>query len=389
MNDSERFSVLIVDDEKANIKVLNHILQPMYDIYTSKDGRTAIEMAGEYLPDIILLDVMMPDMTGYEVLAILKDADRTKDIPVIFITGLNSVEDEIQGFELGAADYITKPFNNTIVKVRVEQQLRIVRQIRTIEHLNERINSELKAAAKIQSDMLPDLHSKFANHQLVDLFALVNPALEMGGDLYDVFFIDKEKNNLCVVIADVSGKGIPSAMFMVMAKTLIRSYIFSGENPADALKKANNHLCEDNPSSMFVTASVSLCDLNTGQCQYSQAGHNPTAYCRPDSEFVFAETKKTMPLGFLPDNEYPLLCVKLIPGTKFFYYTDGVTEALDEKDEQWGEERLLTSLNGCHKCSCAEIAKHVLDDIASHVGQAQQSDDITILVAEYHGQKRE
>lgn len=135
MSDIVKFSVLIVDDEKSSIRVLHHILQPEYTVFTAKNGQTAIEMTKEYMPDLILLDIIMPDMTGYEVLVELKNSDITRKIPVIFITGLSSVEEEEKGFLMGAVDYIIKPFNNTIVKVRVRQHLQIVKQIRTIERL--------------------------------------------------------------------------------------------------------------------------------------------------------------------------------------------------------------------------------------------------------------
>lgn len=129
------FSILIVDDEKSNIRILHHILQQSYTIYTAKDGETAINIAREYRPDLILLDVIMPGMNGYEVLSELKGYDDTRDIPVIFVTGLSNADDEVKGFLLGAADYITKPFNSTIVKVRIKQQLQTVKQIRTIKRL--------------------------------------------------------------------------------------------------------------------------------------------------------------------------------------------------------------------------------------------------------------
>lgn len=135
MSETSKFSILIVDDEKSNIRVLNHILRPQYTIYTAKDGQTAIETAKEYTPDLILLDVIMPGMTGYDVLIELKNTDVTRNIPIVFITGLNSTENEEKGFLLGAVDYITKPFNNTIVKVRVRQHLQTVKQLRTIEKM--------------------------------------------------------------------------------------------------------------------------------------------------------------------------------------------------------------------------------------------------------------
>jgi len=247
----------------------------------------------------------------------------------------------------------------------------------------ERINGELRIAAQIQADMLPNVEKKFGDNPRFNIYASVEPALEMGGDLYDIFFIDKDRNKLCEVIADVSGKGMPAAMFMVMTKTLIRNYILSGYDPAVTLRKANNRLCEDNPSSMFVTVFISVVDLETGDCVYAHAGHDPIAFCRIGGEFSFVETTNTMALGFFPDSEYPLYSDKLNPGDKIFHYTDGVTEALNESDEEWSSDALLEALNQYRNLSCAEIAKHVREAIVKHAGNALQSDDITMLITEY------
>ena len=135
MNEDEKHTILIVDDETANIRALSQVLLPEYTVYMAKDGRTAIETAENVTPDLILLDIIMPDMSGYEVITELKNSDRTREIPVIFITGLSGVEDEEKGFLLGAVDYITKPFNNTIVRVRVRQHLQTLRQLRMIKRL--------------------------------------------------------------------------------------------------------------------------------------------------------------------------------------------------------------------------------------------------------------
>jgi len=135
VNEDVKHTILIVDDEAVNIRALSQVLLPEYAVYMARDGRTAIETAGNVIPDLILLDIIMPDMSGYEVITELKNSDRTREIPVIFITGLSGVEDEEKGFLLGAADYITKPFNNTIVRVRVRQHLQTLRQLRMIKRL--------------------------------------------------------------------------------------------------------------------------------------------------------------------------------------------------------------------------------------------------------------
>lgn len=148
MSDNKKFSILIVDDERSNLDVLMHILKPDYGVRIAKSGSGALKVAREFRPDLILLDVIMPDMTGFEVLAALKDSDQTRDIPVIFVTGLSRTEDEEQGFHAGAVDYIVKPFNHAVVKARVATQIKIIRQMRTIERLRRKIQENTSVEAK-------------------------------------------------------------------------------------------------------------------------------------------------------------------------------------------------------------------------------------------------
>ena len=247
----------------------------------------------------------------------------------------------------------------------------------------ERINGELRIAARIQRDMLPDIAQKLARLGSIDVYASVEPALEMGGDMYDLFFHGEERRKLCGVVADVSGKGMPAAMFMVMAKTLIRNFVLGGLAPDAALREANIRLCEDNPACMFVTMALSLVDLTSGHCQYAQAGHEPVAYCPAGGDFVFIETQNTTPLGCFADSDYPLYEFMLKPGDKCFLYTDGISEALDEQDVEWGLKALLSTLNANRLLPCAQMAGQVREAVMKHRGMAPQSDDITILAVEY------
>ena len=256
-------------------------------------------------------------------------------------------------------------------------------EIATAAAERERIDGELRIAGQVQQDMLPDVTRSLVDCPGIEMYACVEPALEMGGDLYDVFFIDADSRKLCEVVADVSGHGMAAAMFMVMAKTLIRNFMLSGLDPAESLRQANMRLCEDNAGNMFVTVQISVTDLGSGECLWAQAGHNPVAYCPAGGQFDFIESEATSPLGFFPDSSYPLHVCRLSPGDMRFQYTDGVSEAIDAAYNEWGEAALLATLNENRHLSCVELVGRVQDSVARHRKGALQSDDITVLVTRY------
>ncbi len=244
----------------------------------------------------------------------------------------------------------------------------------------EKIHSELMVAKKIQKSMLPCIFPAFPERQDFDIYALMDPAREVGGDFYDFFFTDKK--HLALVIADVSGKGVSAALFMVIAKILIKNQLQAGDSPEKALKKVNKMLCENNEAGMFVTAFVGVIDIKTGEFIFSNAGHNPPLIYKEESdEYNFIESPHGFVLGGIPDAKYSLNKTILQPEDSLFLYTDGVTEAMNTKGELFSKERLQNILNNksTKELKITDVVNHLRQEIDKFSDGAERSDDITML----------
>jgi sigma-B regulation protein RsbU (phosphoserine phosphatase) len=401
----EKKSVLVVDDTPANIKILMETLKDDYRIVAAVNGQRALQLAAsEPTPDIILLDVMMPEMDGYEVCAKLKADSRTRDIPIIFVTAMSDTQDETKGFELGAVDYITKPISPPVVSARVKNhlELKMARELlrnqnlilerrveeRTREVLElqrsefelrvakEKVENELNIAAQIQKSILPSSFPPFPDRKEFELFAFMKPALYVGGDFYDFFFMDD--NTLALVIADVSDKGVPAALFMMVSRTLIRSLVFDNRSPSEVLEKANNIMCQNNDSGMFVTVFLALYDVSSGKLTASNGGHSPSLIVNQDGRSREWSTTHGPALGFAEAIAYNEETLDLEPGQTLFLYTDGVTEALSPFTELFGLDRLQELFKGKHDFN-PETVCFEIENSLSEFQNGQQFDDITML----------
>ncbi len=246
----------------------------------------------------------------------------------------------------------------------------------------ERLDGELSIAAGIQNDMLPDVRARFGGETRVNMFASMVAAKEVGGDFYDLFYIDDKCTKLCAIIADVSGKSVPAALFMVVAKTLIKTCFLQSDSPADALMKANNILAEDNASSMFVTTFAAVLDIPTGVITFANAGHNPPLISK-NGVFEYMKVRRSLPLAAMAGIKYRNEQISIDPGEALFLYTDGVTEAMSEHNDLFGETLLLSSLNSAESKDPEALDGRVREAIKLHVGRAEQSDDITIMALTY------
>jgi len=259
----------------------------------------------------------------------------------------------------------------------------IVNLERTTIH-KERIESELRIAREIQMGLLPKLFPAFPNHDEFDIFASLESAKEVGGDLYDFFFIDD--HHFCFLIGDVSGKGVPAAFLMAVTKTLIKVVAEQGVEPNVVLEKVNNDLAEDNESCMFVTLFLAVLDIRNGKVTYSSAGHNPPALMA-GNKVSFLESLNEPIAGAMPDMTYTTQHMTLSPGDTLFLYTDGITEAMNNDLELYSEERLLRVLQGTDKGKAMDIVVGVNASVSEFAAGAEQSDDITMLALTYVGSK--
>ena len=393
----EKQTVLVVDDTPQNIHVLLETLKDSYRIVAATSGAKALQLASRApLPDLILLDVMMPEMSGYEVCEQLKKDPQTEKIPVIFVTALHEAGDEEKGLELGALDFITKPFHPALVKARVRNQLELKRhrdhleeevQRRTQElwaanMARQKLENELDVARDLQKSMLAKERFFLPGDGGGELAALLRPARAVGGDLYDYALLNDQK--LLLVMGDVSDKGVPAALFMVRALTLLRSISSQVANPGDLLRQVNLALCRVNETFMFVTLACWVVDLATLEWQYASGGHEPPLLL-DDREARYLELEAGPALGLIEDAEFPVHHGRMAPGSTLLMYTDGVTEAEDASLACYGSERLLAAAERHRGRAPHEFLQRLSDDVKEFVGQREQSDDLTALALRLPG----
>jgi phosphoserine phosphatase RsbU/P len=252
-------------------------------------------------------------------------------------------------------------------------------------HAKERIAAELNVATQIQSSMMPCTFPAFPDRSEFDIYAAMKPAREVGGDFYDFFLIDED--HFAVVMADVSGKGIPAALFMMTAKTLIKNQTQLAKPPAEAFTAVNEQLCENNEAGMFVTAFMGVLEISSGRFTYVNAGHNAPLIKKPDGSFEWLKAKPGFVLGGMEGIKYRQAELTFEKNDLFFTYTDGVTEALDQANNLYGDNRLISTLNSkpTDKTNLRDLLDYLQSDIVNFSSGAEQADDITMLVLKYTG----
>ena len=246
----------------------------------------------------------------------------------------------------------------------------------------ERIGTELNVATHIQSSMLPCIFPAFPDRNELDIYATMTPAKEVGGDFYDFFMVDKR--HIAIVMADVSGKGVPAALFMVIGKTLIKDHTKPGRDLGEVFTEVNNILCESNDNGMFITAFEGVLDLVTGEFRYVNAGHEKPFIYRKGKGYEAYKIRPGFVLAGMENIRYKEQMIQLDIGDKVFQYTDGVTEAMNKDNQLYGMDRLYHILNQqCQTCSPEKTLELVKADIDAFAGDNNQSDDITMLCLEY------
>ena len=259
----------------------------------------------------------------------------------------------------------------------LEDLQQYIKNLSEITAEKERIGAELDVATNIQASMLPCIFPAFPEHEEIDIYAAMDPAKEVGGDFYDFFLVDKE--HLALVMADVSGKGVPAALFMVIAKTLIKNRAQLGEAPAVVLEKVNDQLCENNDADMFVTVWLGIYELHTGRLVYTNAGHECPGVMRAGGSYELIRESHDFVVGGMEGMPYTQHEITLYPGDKLFLYTDGVPEATNAQEKLFGEERMLEALNHCREMTPSQTLAQVKKEIDEFVGEAAQFDDLTML----------
>lgn len=270
-----------------------------------------------------------------------------------------------------------------LIRVYVRRKMQILEEKHREDMNRERLENELQMATQIQANMMPRTFPAFPERKEFDLYASMDPAKEVGGDFYDYFLIDDD--HLGLVIADVSGKGIPAALFMTVSKALIRNCAMSGLSPAETLESVNRQICANNQEDMFVTVWIGVLEISTGKLTAANAGHEYPVFRTPNDSFTLYKDKHGLVIGGIENVVYQEYEIQLTPGTKLFVYTDGVPEATDPGNEMFGIDRMLEALNQNGNSSPEATLRSIRHAVDSFVGDAEQFDDLTMLCFEYRG----
>ena len=378
MKELSESRVLIVDDVKTNVDILVQALRDEYKLSVALDGNAALRSVEKSPPDLVLLDIVMPDLDGYEVCRRLRASEPTREVPVMFLSALEDVNDKTRGFEVGGNDYLTKPFEVLEVKARVRSLLKAKLYA---DAVREAMARDLRIAREIQMGILPADLGAATKGTGLEVRAVIEPAREVGGDLYEVVRVSNDR--VVVALGDVSGKGIPAALFMAVAVTILRTLARQSAEPDEILMRLNDELAEQNPRGMFVTMQCLLFDLKERRVSGAGAGHHQLAVLSPGQppRLAFASTGR--PAGLLASNPVEQESLPLEPGQTFVLFSDGVSEAMNGAEDFYGEERLLATLGALNDAPPADVVARVLADVRAFADGAKQSDDITVLAATY------
>jgi len=381
MKPPEPMTLLLVDDVPDNLQAANAILKDEYKIRVATSGEKALELASKKpLPNLILLDVMMPAMDGYEVCARLKSNPETRDVPVIFLTGLTEAADETRGFDVGAVDYIHKPFSPAVVKARVRTHLMLRQARQQLASQLDAINNELEMARQIQLSILP---AETPRMDGLEVTARYVPMSSVAGDFYD--FIEVDDKHLGILIADVSGHGLSAALIASMLQVALTAQFSRADDPGRVLSGLNQCLCGKFQTN-FVTAAYLFLDLQKHTLDYAGAGHHPLLLWSQSAGATKEICENGLVLGQFPQASYDSIKVPVGPGDRCLLYTDGVVEARNPAEEQFGLARLRGFLEANRTLAGSGFVDTLLDELwrwsSLGIGESQ-TDDITVLALRF------
>ena len=378
--------ILSVDDE-MDLELLltqyfrRQIRKGEYEFKFAHNGLEALTiLLKEKDFDIILSDINMPEMDGLTLLTKINEMQNPA-LKCIMVSAYGDMGNIRQAMNNGAFDFATKPIDLDDLSVTIEKAIEQIRYIKTMqkEHTQlESIKGDLAVAREIQQAILPRIFPPFPEnaHQL-DIAASMNAAKDVGGDFYDFFRIDDD--HIGFVIADVSGKGVPAAIFMAVSRTLIRATGIRGVLPSECMTYSNSLLAKESVNSMFVTVFYGIYNIQTGEVIYTNAGHNPPYLMKANGTIEQLPLSKDIVAGAIDEYQYKDVKLQMEHGDTLLLYTDGVTEATNTVFEEYGEGRLKALLEKQTKADCLQIIDNIKADVKAFAGDAEQSDDITLL----------
>ncbi len=381
-SDDSKIRILVVDDE---IDLEQLMLQRMrreirrgrYQFEFAHNGADALEILKKDNGfDLVLSDINMPVMDGLTLLAQIPEVD--PDIRAVMVSAYGDMENIRTAMNRGAFDFVTKPIDFTDLKTTIErtiENLTLWRKALSSRDQLVAIQNELDVARKMQQDILP---KSFPTSEAFDLYANMVPALSVGGDFYDIY--EFSDGRVGVAVADVSGKGVPAAMFMMASRTLLKACAAMSTSPATVVEQVNNILSDENDAMTFVTLIYGIYDPKTKEFIYANGGHNPPIVVNPNMATELLEPTGGIALGVMPDFKFQENTVTLEPGSTVVFYSDGVVEAEKEDKELFEMDRFCEILQSGTFEDAKEITNEVFSEVKDFAGENPQSDDITCLV---------
>jgi sigma-B regulation protein RsbU (phosphoserine phosphatase) len=382
--------ILVVDDEPdlellITQKYRRQIRNQEIAFIFASDGVDALEkLEHEHEVDMILTDINMPRMDGLTLLANV--SEKYPRLKSVIVSAYGDMTNIRTALNRGAFDFLTKPIDFQDLEITIRKTLEQVhllkRAISDRDHLVA-IRNELEVARRIQEAILPQNFPPFPEHTEFELHASMNAAQKVGGDFYDFFMIDE--NHLGFAIGDVSGKGVPAAIFMAVSRALLKATALRGVSPHECLLQVNRLLQSENSTSMFVTVFYAILELSSGMVEFSNGGHNPPYLLKSKGEIAQLELTHNFVLGAFAMSSYQSKKVQLDKGDSLILYTDGVTEANNQQGNQFSESGLQECLVSMNGQSAREIVDIVFNKVQEYSGTTPQSDDITVLALKYLG----
>lgn len=371
--------ILIVDDEASNRDILQRWLTALgHDTVTAAHGGDALNLIKDSSFDLILLDVLMPGMDGYTFLDRLRGLPGDLNLPVIMISALSQAESVVKCLELGAEDFVTKPFDKLVLRARINAILEKKRLRDELQANLARLEADLIAARRLQSALLPAAFPAETARRKVRIGAVMRPARYVSGDLYDVVAIDE--TTICFAIGDVSDKGAAAALFMAQTMAHFRgAALRSGRSPGRLLQAVNAALAEGNVEMHFVTMLVGVLDTTRGELRLATAGHDQPYVINAMGAAREAPLPRNIPLGIDMNAHYVERVMYLADGDTLFSYTDGVTEATGADGAFFGRDRMLAEITASSASDPEQLVSNVAEKVEAFATDHARADDITML----------
>ncbi|MBC8287179.1 MAG: SpoIIE family protein phosphatase [Nitrospinae bacterium] len=379
MTPERRPKILIVDDSRTIVALINSILKEDYDTVTASNGLEAIEVYSRAKPDLVLMDVEMPVMDGFEACKKIKEQSKNTFTPIIFITSKVDLQSMKTGLKAGAEDYLTKPFEPEELLARVQAVLRTKKLYNQLMEAYAIIDFERDSIARIQKSLICQELPKASGF---NFFADYQPSAKASGDYYD--FIQVDEDHLGVLVADVSGHGTPAAVIMAMMRVLIRSFLAKVNSPKEVLETLNTILCENQESGHFITAFYGVIHLPSRMMKFASAGHNPPLLIAYETgKIEHLNTEKGFPLMIHCTNDIEEREILLPLNSKLICYTDGLTEARGRGSDMYGLDRLgKKSLEFGQSQNADELGLALKQNLQNFLGECEFTDDFTLVIVE-------